>query len=406
MKILVVATKSPWPPVDGGRLLLKSTLEGLAARGHRLTLVAPRAAGRRSEPNLRPQLEATGCSAHLVPIATRSHLTSLVLSLAARRPLSIDRHGHRVVRREVERLVLRESWDLVHVEQLQALSQARPARTRGIPLVLRAQNVESELWGAAARLQPWSLLGQWEAGRLGRWEGRAVARAAATIALTERDAGRLTELSGGEGRVHVVRAPYDLQLPAREQALAGSPALVLLGSEGWSPNRDAVRFFGESVWPALRAAFPQATLHVFGNWHPNLGETRVQRVSPCLDSRQAFATGSILLLPLRFASGVRMRILEAWARGVPVIATPEAAAGLDHEDGHNLLLAADGPGFVAAVSRLVGDTESVRRLISGGRATLAAFHDPASAAAQLEAIYREVCVGSGRKSASARPAAR
>jgi glycosyltransferase involved in cell wall biosynthesis len=57
------------------------------------------------------------------------------------------------------------------------------------------------------------------------------------------------------------------------------------------------------------------------------------------DSREAFAPGAILVVPLRIASGIRMKILEAWARGLPVVATPEAAAGLEAEDGRELLLA-------------------------------------------------------------------
>lgn len=400
MKILLIATKAPWPTQDGGRLLLWSTLEGLAARGHQVTLVAPQPSGRSSSEDAAAALAGL-CVPHLVPTLTRHHVTSLVRSLVRRRPLSIERHGHHDVRHEVQKLLARERWDVVHAEQLQALAQARPARFYGVPVVLRAQNVESELWQAAAEHRPWTVLGQWEARRLALWEGRAVARVAATVALTERDAARLRELSSGKGRVHVVRAPFADALPPFEGRLAGDPPLVLFGSEGWSPNRDAVRHFGESIWPAVRAALPAARLHVFGNWHRSLAAGQVEWLPGCEHSRQAFVPGSILVLPLRFASGVRMRILEAWARGVPVVATREAASGLGAEDGRELLLAEDGPGFAAAVGRLARESDLAAQLTAAGRALLRAHHAPAAAAERLEAIYREVASSSGRKLAMA-----
>ncbi len=65
-----------------------------------------------------------------------------------------------------------------------------------------------------------------------------------------------------------------------------------------------------------------------------------------------FPEGAILVVPLRIASGVRMKILEAWARGVPVVATQEAVAGLGVEDGAGYLVAGDGMEFSSAIRRI------------------------------------------------------
>jgi len=90
---------------------------------------------------------------------------------------------------------------------------------------------------------------------------------------------------------------------------------------------------------------------------------------------------------LRVASGVRMKVLEAWARGIPVVATPAAAAGLECADGCELLLADDADGFARALDRLRSEPALRERLVAAGRAALAARHAPASVATELAAAY-------------------
>jgi glycosyltransferase involved in cell wall biosynthesis len=82
-----------------------------------------------------------------------------------------------------------------------------------------------------------------------------------------------------------------------------------------------------------------------------------------------------------------MKILEAWARGVPVIATPEAAAGLESLDG--VRLASGGDEFAAAVDELADRPEAIRRLVEAGRRDLALFHDPPAVAGRLIAAAAE-----------------
>jgi len=87
---------------------------------------------------------------------------------------------------------------------------------------------------------------------------------------------------------------------------------------------------------------------------------------------------------------VRMKILEAWAREVPAVVTPEAASGLEAGDGEALLLAADASGFVRALSRLDGERGLRERLIAGGHRVLRERHSPPAVAEMLLGLYGEV----------------
>ncbi len=192
--------------------------------------------------------------------------------------------------------------------------------------------------------------------------------------------------------------PFPAALPPADEALPGHPALVLLGSGGWRPNEDAVRWFVDTVWPAVLARCPGARLHLFApaaDRDPPPGVT-VHR--PPADSRDAFPRGSIQVVPLRIASGIRMKILESWARGVPVVATPEAAAGLAAEDGRELLIGRTAEELAEQVARLAHDPALVEALCAGGRRLLAARHAPATVAAALLAVYRGVRRPDGSRS--------
>ena len=190
-RVLVVATKCPWPSTDGGRLVLAATLRAVADAGAEVTLVCPQHEENDASP-ADPSRNGVEPANHVV--VTRRARPWLHTLLRPGTPATIVRQTNDASLAAVERLVAERPFDVAHAEQLHALPMLAPARKRGIPIVLRAQNVESDLWRAAARAMPlaapWLVL---QAALLRRWEGRAVASAALTAALTATDARRLSE---------------------------------------------------------------------------------------------------------------------------------------------------------------------------------------------------------------------
>jgi polysaccharide biosynthesis protein PslH len=394
LRVLWVATKPPWPPRDGGRLLQWLTLDALAALGGEVEvdLVTPLAGG-----------DAAAIARELLPLC-RPHLVAarpLPLPLAwlqARLsgvPVTVVRHRLPAVRRRVETLAAASGVGpaVVHAEQAQAMPQALAA---GLPVVLRAQNVESDLWWASAGQGSRWPVGRagalrHEARRLARWEGEMVRRATRAVALTAADASRLTALAaaGGERPATVVEplpVPFPADLPAGPP-LPGAPAVVLLAGAGWRPNREGAERFLAASWPLVLQRHPGARLHLFGDVASTAAG--VERHPPPVDGALAFAAGAILVVPLLVASGIRMKVLEAWARGIPVVASPAAAAGLAATAGDELLVAEVGAPMAAAVSALAADAGGLgARLVAGGRRALAARHRPRAAAEALLAAYR------------------
>jgi hypothetical protein len=387
VRLVWIATKSPWPPVDGGRLLLAETLAALAAAGAKITLVAPVRGRDRAEA---AAALSAWCRPELVETAPRSRAAAAARSLATGEAWSVARHDSRALRAAVEREIARRRPDLVVAEQLQAFAQSAPAVRAGIPRLLRAQNVESSLWSQWGELAGGSgrFLRTREARRLARAERRALGEAAATVALSSDDALHFAALDPA-ARIEVLAPPFPAELPAGTARLDGRPALVLFGSSGWEPNRRAERHLLSAVWPLVRAELPEARLHRFGG--PLTGASPgVVPHRPPAESRDAFSPQALLVLPLDLASGVRMRILEAWARGTPVLASRAAASGLRFTPGEELLLATSAEECVREIRDYATTDGLAARLADAGRARLRLDHDPVRFAARFLELAREL----------------
>ncbi len=255
LRILYVATKPAYPPRDGGRLLIWNTLTELASRGHQITYVAPDLG---EDTGLsRQNLESVCESVQLVPARPAKIWWSAAAAMITRQPMSVFRHTHRAVREAIADQLARQPHDVIHAEQIQAFYNVPPSEN-GPPVVLRAQNVESELWRMVSTRKPHAAwIARDEARKMAVFEARAVRNAAATIVLTQPDA---ETLGGGTGpsarRISVVRPPFPTTLPACDEPLTGDPPVVVLTGP-WLPNRDSVAWFLAEIWPAILRCQPR-----------------------------------------------------------------------------------------------------------------------------------------------------
>ncbi len=157
--------------------------------------------------------------------------------------------------------------------------------------------------------------------------------------------------------------------------------ILFTGLMNHPPNVDAAVFFAREVFPRVRAAVPAAEFWIVGR-NPAAEVSALASVPGVVvlgevpDTRSYFASAALVVVPLRFASGSRYKILEAWAMQKCVISTTVGAEGLDYKDGVNLLIADDPETMVSTVVRALNEPalrDSVRR---AGREIACRKHDP------------------------------
>ncbi len=157
--------------------------------------------------------------------------------------------------------------------------------------------------------------------------------------------------------------------------------IVFTGLMGHPPNVDAACFFARDVFPRVRAVVPEAEFWIVGRQPSpqvkalaSLPGVVVTGFVP--DIRPYIAQATVLVVPLRFGSGMRNKILEAWGIQKCVVSTRIGAEGLDYQDGANILIADDAETMAEQVIRAIQDRDLRDRVRARGRALIIRQHHP------------------------------
>jgi glycosyltransferase involved in cell wall biosynthesis len=145
---------------------------------------------------------------------------------------------------------------------------------------------------------------------------------------------------------------------------------------------------------------PDIELHLIGSRMPDsilaLARTPGIRVHGFIEDLEPFLNRArISLAPLRYGAGVKGKVNQAMAHGLPVVATPCAAEGMFLEDGQDVLIAGDAQGFADAVIRLDQDEALWNRLARGGLANVEAHFSRPAADAVLAGLEKTDRAASG-----------
>lgn len=153
---------------------------------------------------------------------------------------------------------------------------------------------------------------------------------------------------------------------------AAAPSIVFAGNLEYHPNQQAVAWFAQSAWPLLVDRFPSLEWRIVGkNPHGVSGLVRglpnVALTGPVKDALPALAQSKIAIVPVLSGSGTRVKILEAWAAGLPVVSTALGAEGLDATPDTHYINANTAGEFVKGIARLLENPGLAAQLGAAGR---------------------------------------
>lgn len=237
-------------------------------------------------------------------------------------------------------------------------------------VVLDLHNIESVLLDRSAATHPWPT-------RAALSRFAASCRALEKKLLPQFD---LLLITSEADRVHTVQAAPHVPAVVYRNAIPFAPRpslpkieeIVFSGNLDYDPNLAAVRFFQSDVWPALREKWPGLVWRIAGRNHERLaermrGEAGVRFTGPFTDAITELASARAAVAPILSGSGTRIKIIEAWASGLPVISTSIGAEGLPGVPGEDLLIADTAVNFVRAVSSVLEFPSLAAKLGEHGR---------------------------------------
>ena len=398
LHILQVCGRLPYPPLDGGAIGIYNITRSLARRGHRITMATFGTDESRAE-RMREL-----CDVHLVHHDTSTRSRKIVLNLFSRFPVTMQKYQTPKMNALLESLCREARYDVVHVDHIHMSPYGALLQEQfGLPYVLREHNFETILHERFADAHQPPLLHAYlamQARRLRRFETEQLAFPDVCAAITDEDAGRISEVSNV--RVRVIPAGVDLEEfspldPNREEAAH----VTIIGSLRWQPNLDAVRWFLDNIWPLFKAQESRAELSIVGEsppaWLKERKDPSIHIHGFVEDLRDLISRSTILVVPLRIGGGMRIKLLEYFALGKAVVATPVGAEGNRGKDDVHLMIREDPASFAAAMLTLVQQPEKRRQLGASARALVEQEYSWDVVAQQFEEAYNEaIAVRRGR----------
>jgi len=331
--------------------------------------------------------------------ATSEGARSVAALRAYPRPL-LARFGPASVE-AARRMVGPAPFDLVHVLRLYLAPfvEAAPGTPRAV-LDLDDDEVETRRRLAALHAARGEAAGMTleaaEAEKYREIERAWLGRFDELLVCSERDR---RAVAARTGHVRVAAIPNGVR--AEPAGSAGGPRdpedrvfrLLFVGTLGYAPNEDAAATLCHEILPRLRAAGPVDVRVDLVGARPSAAVAELARLDGVSlhanvpDVAPFYARAGAAVMPLRAGGGTRIKLLEAFARGVPVVSTALGAEGLEVEAGRHLLVADDADGLAAACRRLMTEPALAGRLRTEARRLVARRYDAARVREAIRARY-------------------
>ena len=205
-----------------------------------------------------------------------------------------------------------------------------------------------------------------------------------------------TRAINGQAEHSLIPFALDLSLYPM-QAVVREPVVGLLGSMHWLPSRSAAERLITRIWPHVKRAVPAARLLV-GGWNARryldrYAATDITIVENLAHPADFFSRVAVLAYaPLR-GTGVKVKVLESLAYGVPVVTTGEGLEGIDGDDGVHCWVREDDDALAARVVEVLGDDGQRERMREAGRALVEARHAPGAVLEQMLGAYERASRG-------------
>ena len=403
MNVLFLTQILPYPPDAGPRVKTWQLLRYLVESGHDVTLLA---FVREDERVHLPVVEAQCKKVVAVPIK-RSRLSDIFYLLKSQfsgRPFLVERDDLAKMRGAVRAELNQQHFDILHADQLtMTVFIQNIARSDEGTAVVRIFDAHNAVWTIVDRMRRNS---QWflrpvmalETQRVRRYEGQIVADFEHTLAVTENDrTALLAAAPQGAQAITVLPIAVDTSaLPVAERK-SSSRAIVTLGTLHYPPNADGIRWFVEDVYPLIREAVPDTSMTIIGKNPPAdfvrlaaRPELNIQVpgfvpvLEPYLDR------AALMVVPVRAGGGMRVRILEAFARGMPVVTTTVGLEGIQAVPGQDVEVHDTAAAFAEAVIALLNDPERQQRLAERGRRLAQERYDRQVVLRRVDELYREL----------------
>ena len=374
MKVAFLTNKSPFPPNDGSSMAIDAMIRGLVNEGIQVKILAMNTPKHPKSLYDVPNDLSHAIEIIMVDVDNRPTPFGAIKNLFSQDSYIISRFQSEAFSAAVEGLLSKENFDWVQVEGLSlAIYLPLIRKHHSGKIVNRAHNVEHLIWERTAMYETNGLKAAYiklQAKRLKQFELKVLNEFNAVVPITPTDQA-LLKSRGVHKPMHY--AYCGINLKSRKIEDHSNPVdFFFVGSFDWQPNLQGMNWFLQQVWPLVLRKIPSAQLHILGRQAPD-SFRRIKGVHIHPDQTTAesfFEKHSILVVPLRSGSGLRIKIVEAMAMAKSIVTTPIGAEGIQGQPGVHFFIHNKAEDFAAAMIEL-HHSKSLRQSMGHAARTLA-----------------------------------
>lgn len=262
---------------------------------------------------------------------------------------------------------------IVHIDHLQMAQFVKFGNY--YRTVLDHHNVESMIVkrvGESPGKLPVRLYSRIEWPKLQHYELNVCRQADMVITVSEEDKSILMGLRSDLANIEAVPIGVDVDFFGSAQREMTANEILSVATMYWPPNVDSMHYFCSDILPLIWERKPDATINIAGQKPVSsiieLGvDPRIRVTGYVSDSRELAKNCGVFVVPLRSGSGVRVKILNAMAMGLPIVSTSIGAEGLDVVSGEHLIIADTPADFAEAVLNVLSDADMAENLGKSAR---------------------------------------
>mgnify|MGYP000358453161 FL=1 len=371
-KILFLTPTLPYPPVSGGVIKSNKVVHFLSEQ-YELSVAC-----------LLKNEDAQHVTEFLTTIKLSNFISeasdiprtakNLILSNLQGIPLNLYRNKSAALKQKVNAVI--HQYDAVFCDHY-VMFQYIPDDFKG-KIILHEHNCEYLIWKRYADIEksiPKKLALLNQAYRIRKYE-QEICRKSNVILAAPNDMDELEKIGADRSKFletyhlgddNLLNEP-DLEFDKTENAL------LYIGTLSWEANIDGLIWFNNEIWPAIKQQHPGIILYIVGR-HPDnrLKEMAAKDNSIVMagfveDLEPYFRKARLFITPLRFGSGIKVKVVNALYRGIPCVTTSIGTEGLKVKDGEHIFIKDQPKDYITAVDTLLKDKETWEQFRNQSRA--------------------------------------